>query len=218
MEAATVDPRQAARHVPPSRGDGGLLAEAPAVSDPDWLPPDTKIEGLDELRAEHERLFEAGSEIGDALADVRRRHEEEDAAYAEALKAEAAGQKVKVPELTPPEERAAALAPLEARSRASAEVREEFAQRAVNTITERYDEWASELSERDCEAEFRVEKARRALAEAEAEVGATVQLRRWLERTAGHSRFRQLPARHIQFSALAGVGDNATTTEGSTNE
>ncbi len=196
----TIDPT---RHIPPSYGDWGLLGEAPALSDREWLPPDSQLEGLDELRADHERLFEAGSEIGNALDEVRRRHEEEDAAYAEALKAQAAGQSVKVPELTPPEERAAELAPLEARARASAEVREEFAARAVATIVERYDEWASELSERDCEAEFQVEKARRALAEAEAEVGATVQLRRWLERTAGrHPRFRDIPGRHIPYADL----------------
>jgi len=216
-----LDPQQVARNQPPSRGDVGLLGEAPALNDPEWLPQGSDIEELDELRDEHERLHGAAVEIGRAVADVERRHEGEDARHAEALKAEAAGQKVKVPELTPPEERAAELAPLKARARASAEVREEFAVRAVETIAEGYDEWASELNERDAEAEFQVEKLRRALAEAEAEVGATLQLRHWLARTAGHSRFRELPARHIQFAALAGAGRAGTytaTAEGSTDE
>jgi len=105
--------------------------------------------------------------------------------------------------------------------RLSAEVREEFAVRAVETIRAGYDEWTSELQEREAEAEFQVEKARRALAEAEAAVGATLQLRHWLARTAGHSRFRELPARHIQFAALSGAGRAGiytATAEGSTDE
>lgn len=200
---AVMDPRQAARHVPPSRGNGGLLAAAPAVSNREWLPEGTEIAELDELRAEHVRLYEAAGEIGRALDELRRRHEAEDAAYAGALKAQARGQGVELPEVTPPEERAAELAPLEAKARASTEVREEFTQRAVATIVERFEEWAAELDEHECEAEFQVEKARRALAEAEAQVGASVKLRRWLERTAGrHPRFRDIPGRHISYADL----------------
>ena len=199
----TLDPHQAARHVPPSYGEAGLLSEAPALSDREWPPEGTGIEELDDLRAEHERLIDAAVEVGNELAEVRRRHEEEDREYADALRAQAAGQKVKIPELTPPAERAAELAPLEAKARANYEVREAFAQRAIETIKESYGDFVDVLDEREGEAEARVEAARRQLAEAEAEVGATVQLRQWLARTAGHSRFRLMPERHIQYAALA---------------
>lgn len=156
---AILDPQQVARNQPPSRGDGGLLGEAPALSDPGWLPESTSIAELDELREEHQRLHEAAVEIGRALAEVERRHEQEDAAYEGALRAQAAGQSgVKVPEVTPPDERAAELSPLKAKARASAEVRESFAVRAVATISERYDEWVSELQEADREAEFQARR------------------------------------------------------------
>jgi hypothetical protein len=49
-----------------------------------------------------------------------------------------------------------------------------------------------------------------ALAEAEAELGATTQLRAWLERTAGrHPLWTNKPFRHVAYADLAGVGAEA---------
>lgn len=211
-EVASLDPQQAARHAPPSFGAGGLLDEAPALSRADWIP-EGQFDQLDELREEHVRLHAAATEAAREIEAARARFEQEDATYAEAGRAQATGQGVELPELTPPEERAAELAPLDAKVKAITQVREQSAREAVATITARYDEWASELDARDGEVEARVEQARAALATAEAELGATVQLRAWLERTAGrHPMFRNLDGRHIAFAGLAGPAE--TKTEG----
>ena len=199
---APQDPeRKTPPRVPPVESVGGLLAEAPALARADWLPEGSLPE-LDELRAEHQRIFALAAEVGQEIAAVRRRHEEEDARRAEAVKAQALGHGVEAPEVTPPEERAAELTSLEAKASAVREALEEFLASAVATIGERYDEWAAELDERDVEAERRVEEARRALTEAEAALGASGQLRRWLARTAGRDRFRNLAARHIAYSDI----------------
>lgn len=200
---APQDPeRKTPPRVPPVESVGGLLAEAPALARADWLPEGSLPE-LDELRAEHQRIHALAAEVGAEVAGVRRRHEEEDARHAEAVKAQALGHGVEVPKVTPPEARAAELAALEAKAKATREALEEFLGGAVAMIAERHDEWASVLDERDAEGERRVEEARQALAEAEAALGSTGRLRRWLMRTAGRDRrFGNLTGRHIAYPDL----------------
>lgn len=81
-----------------------------------------------------------------------------------------------------------------------------FVRGAVADITDNYGMWSVALDEEDVIAAARVEEARRALAEAEAQLGSRAQLHAWLQRTAGrHPIFKQIDARHIAYGDLAGV-------------
>jgi hypothetical protein len=183
-----------------------LLVDAPAVSRLDWLP-EGAFPVLDELRAEQARLGEMARQVSQETSATKARFEREGVEYHEAVCAQVTDPSTELPALTPPEERAATLAQLQERSNALAHLLDQFARRAVTTITEHYHEWVDDLNARDGEVQQRVEAARAALAEAEAEHGATIQLRAWLQRTAGHHpRFRDLDGRHIAYPDLSGAG------------
>lgn len=203
--------RPAAPGPAPSFGEPGLLGEAPALYDSEWLPAGANAE-LDELRAEHQRIIAAAREAGAALAAAERRYEEEDAAYTAAVSAQVVGNDVVLPERTDAQVRAQELKDVRERNMALLRVREEFAGRAITTIQGRYDAWTADLDDVDAQVAERIEAARRALAEAEAEAGKTTQLRLWLARTAGRREGLNrmfgpdLPSRHIAYPDLAGVG------------
>ncbi len=198
IRSASGGPLNIGRH-------GGLLHEAPAVVRPDWLPEGATPE-LDQLRDQQQALLGSAAEVDSAIAELRARYAAEDEAHAEALRARARGEAVELPGPTPPDERAAELASLEAQAVAIGEVIEQFAADTIAEITDKYDAWTAALDEEDAEAARRVEEARRALAEAEAALGQRGQLRAWLQRTAGrHPVFRDVTGRHIAFGALAGV-------------
>jgi len=214
------------KHVPPSPGQGAvatsglhitqsstsLLAEAPALSRADWIPEGAFPE-LDELRTEHQGLRDQALAADRDASALKERFEAEDASHAEALRARVSDPSLEHPDLSSPEDRAAAVAEAEGRSRAVAEVQDAFLHRAVATIAERYPEWVAMLDSQDGEVEDRVEEARAALAKLEAQRDATVQLRLWLQRTAGHHpRFGVLDGRHIAYPDLAGVGRESTRT------
>jgi hypothetical protein len=185
------------------------LAEAPALCRADWIPEGAFAE-LDELRAEHQKLRNQSLAVDRELQAIKQRFDAEDSSNTTALRAKVSDPSVELPDLTPPEERAAAIGPLEDRKRAVAQVQDDFLRRAVAAITEKYPEWIAILDSQDGEIEDRIEEARAALANAERERGATVQLRVWLERTAGqHPRFRDLDGRHIAYPDLAGAGKTA---------
>ena len=188
--------------VPPSFGVTPLVALAPALSRAEWMPDGANAE-LDELRAEHLRLLVIATAAGSAAVAARRRFEQEDADYHEALREQVTDPNAELTERTPADARVAELADLDERSRAAMEVLDRFVRRAVETIAERHDDWAGELEAREAEIAERIEERRRALAEAEAEAGQTVAYRIWLGRTAGrHHIFRDTEARFIEFPAV----------------
>src|SRR6266540_7289530 len=59
----------------------------PAMRSPSWFPPEEVWPELAHLRNEHQRLLAVVNSEGSALREVQQRHETEDAARAEALKA-----------------------------------------------------------------------------------------------------------------------------------
>src|SRR4051794_34872013 len=178
---------------------GSLLGEAPALNDRDWLPEGAFPE-LDALCAEHVRLLDLALAAAKEIRAAEHRFAAEDAAYSEAFSAQALGDDVELPELTPPETRAAEISALQRKAQVIGQVREKFARHAVEEIANRHDDWTLDLDERDAEIEARVEEARRVLAEATGERGKNRTLRRWLRRTAGHdARFRNIDGRHIAF-------------------
>ena len=196
--SASGAPSQPAHH-------GPFLQEAAAYTNPEWLPDATPE--LAEHREQHQAFLGRASEINNAIRAAERRFAGEDGEYTDALQARACGEDAEVPAVTPPEERAAELAHLEAEALAIGQVLEQFCRGVVGEIESNYDEWTAALDEEDADAAARVEEARAALAEAEAALNSRVQLRTWLQREAGrHPIFRRIDgARHIAYADLAGV-------------
>lgn len=196
--SASGRPSQPAHH-------GGFLQQARAFTNPEWLPDATPE--LTQYKEQHNAFLDRAREVNDAIRAAERRFAVEDGEYTDALQARARGEDAEVPALTPPEERAAELAQLEAEALAIGQVLEQFCRGVVGEIESKYDEWTAALDEEDDEAAARVEEARAALAEAEAGVGSRVQLRTWLQREAGrHPIFKKIDgARHIAYGDLAGV-------------
>jgi len=200
-------PEMTRRGDPPlaTHGEISFLTEAPAVNDPGWLP-EGKHPALDELRAEHLRLLAMAREAGAEESEVERRLAEEDAAYTAAVNAELAGNQVVLPERTDPVVKAQMLRDLRERSMAVVRLREQFTKQAIATIQEHYEEWIADLDIQDAAAADAVDEAQRALAEAKAALGQSVQLRLWLDRTSGRRGGKGTAGRHIAYSDLDGVG------------
>jgi uncharacterized protein YqeY len=189
----------APQYAPP---EGGLLAAAPGMARTDWIPTGFFSE-LDELRAEHERIYGLLREVGAEIRAIELQHKQEDSDHAEALRALARGERAEVPERTSSQERAVELAPLQERAKAARDVLYEFLPKAVAQIEERCDDWLAELDAKDAEIMREIEDAVRRLTGLLDGSGERQKLRTWLRRTAGRDPFfRRLSGRHIAFAAL----------------
>jgi hypothetical protein len=175
------------------------------MSSPGWFPV-TSDPVLEELRIEHERLLAQRDMTRRNGATLRARFEEEDAArQAEFDAAAREGREPELPETTSEDNRRDALMNADARIRAASHALQSFgiaaverlrgelppgwhAAEAVNGHQVPPDGAAAEivakLDAQAADARRRGEEARRALAEADRELRASIPLRMWLIRTA----------------------------------
>src|SRR4051812_11844257 len=105
IDASAAPPRE----LPPTPPEP-LLAEVPAFASPDWLPEDSGWPLLAELRAEHVRLLDQLRAVREEEASLQHRFAEQDEAREAAEVAGFRdGAEPDLPELTPAEDRRAAL-------------------------------------------------------------------------------------------------------------
>lgn len=178
-----------------------LVAEAPALAKPGWIPPDTRWTEVQDLRDEHLRLLEARSVAGRAVSEIEHRHEAEDKERAEALR-QAARQGVEpdLPEPTPPAQRRDELAAAEERHKAVEAALDDFLREAETFFAVNLDRFYGDLDATDAEAVERYEEAKRAADAARQEIASRKRLRMWLGRTAGrHPIMRATSARHFPW-------------------
>jgi len=163
-----------------------VLANSPAVYKPEWLPPDTGFEELEELRQDHVALLTELRDLGRVRLELEWAYEQEDNdALARQRQAARDGKpEPKLPKRTAPEAREAALAELNERTRSRRAIFGDLVNDIVATIQDHRDEWCAQLGEGEAAAQAHVEDLRRQLAEAEAVAAAAPRLRMWVERTA----------------------------------
>lgn len=171
-----------------------LREDNPALERPDWLPV-TDWEELEELRAEHGRLLAQAAALAQEGGALTEQFEEEDDARAAALRESLrSGGETTVPEVTPKEEREAAVAEVKERQVAAVEALDEFLNAAVERIQEHAEEWDRDLGSKHAEAESRAVELRAAAERAEAEAESLPRLGRWLARTAENRPGMHIPA------------------------
>lgn len=178
---------------------------APAVWDPEWIPPADQHPWpeLAEMRATHVRLRAAASQASDAIAAADRAVEAlRDQRQATLKDSYRDGTEPEVAEDEYEFRRDAEDAAASARERASAvtEALVEFLDEATAVIAERRPEWLGDLDAIESERQSAVEAAKRALAEAEADLGTTRRLRHWVDRTGGVAA--TLLPEHIPYAAI----------------
>ncbi len=178
-----------------------LFENNPALLKENWLPePElARWPQLRRLREEHVRLLGERVRTGREVSALRQRHEDEDKARAEALTTayrDGSGEE-DVPDVTPPEERAAELREAEARYKAAHEAFVAFLEEAVATVQEHADAWRDDLDKQAAEVERKRERAQQLLAEAEADEEEILRMRAWVTRTEtgrrGHYPYAELP-------------------------
>lgn len=179
--------------------DGPRLAtEAPALTNLDWLPEGAGWPELDDLAADHRRLLAQLSEVATERSALRERFEEEDRVHGEALSAayRGGGDPDAIPDVTPPDERRAALAAVERRRRAAVDALDGFLSDAIGRLETEAVGWLGDLASRRESAAEQRREAERLLAEARAEEVRAARLEEWVTRNAGlHQRagFRNIP-------------------------
>jgi hypothetical protein len=166
----------------------------------DWLPEDSGWPELDALHAEHMRLLDRRKEAERACGDVRRRHESEDQARRDTLKAAfLAGHEANdLPDFTPAEERQAEVDGAQEVWEAAVDAFAEFLRDAVATLAAHREEWFGALDERAAEGDRKRAEARRLAEEADAAASQIERLRIWVDRSTGgrlgHYPYGQLAA------------------------
>lgn len=156
----------------------------------DWLPEGLFPE-LDELREEHHRLLDETYEVRDESIALHKQYDDEDEARKEAL---LVGDDP--PSVTGSADRKDALADATARLQAKWDIVADFANRALATIREKGEapefpdqpgvflpEWRQYFVAQRAEADEEIEKARQALAAAEAKEARIKGNERWVDMT-----------------------------------
>jgi hypothetical protein len=161
-----------------------LHARPVAHANPAWLPANTGLDGLESIRREHGHYLTGMNEAGDAVAAIVKRHELEDAARREALRAAAHGRQVRLPKETTPERRARELNDAQERFDAAEAALGEFLDEAMEEIRDSWPSWDQILADRAAEAEQERAEAERLLAVATAKALEIRRLRIHLERNA----------------------------------
>ena len=165
------------------------LLSSPGLSRPDLLPEGINAE-LDELREEHVGLLADRASALAELRELRERFEAEDEARKAALDAQVTGGSATVPEVTPPEERRAASAPIVARIEALNRALTDLGERLLSTVEERREDWLADLGAQASEDERAREAALQVLAEVEAKAVARERVHGWIDRLYGHRGLR----------------------------
>lgn len=183
-------------------GPGGIIA--PAVLDPEWIPPERVSDWpeLHEMRATHARLRAASATAANEVAAVKAQLEalvaEREAALRSSYRDESE------PDLPEQDRRKdeleRELATAQERAGAATGALLDFINESIERIATRREGWLGDLGKIEAERQRAVDEARRALREAERKLGATGALRHWIDRTGGIAT--QLPMEHIAFGAI----------------
>jgi hypothetical protein len=156
-----------------------------ALTRPGFFPPDEDLEGMADLRSEHQRRLSALSDANDAVDALRRTHEKQDETRREALLNEARdGKAPKLAKETPPEMRARELQAAQERVAAVQTALDEFLDDAMDEIRDYWPSWERGLAARAAEVEQERAEAERLLAETMAKALEIKRLRIWAERNA----------------------------------
>lgn len=175
-----------------------LLEEAPALSNPGWIPPDAWPE-LAELREQHLRILGEFKRTARAWSDLTHRYEQEDEARTAALQeGYRLGMEPELLDFTPPQERVAALAEAKVHYEAAREALEQFLREALAQMRaeqpvalERLRAHADELMRKRAEA-------RRMLAATDAATADLDRLHTWVVRSGSDNPGFQVVWDHLQ--------------------
>lgn len=183
-----------------------LLENNPALLRADWLPTADVCPDLAPQRAEHERLLGIARQEADALGVLRARHEAEDAARGETLKAAfLTGGEPGEDGRETEEQRDTDLADAELRVEAAYDALVVFLTEAVAEVQHRAPEWYEVLEGRRTNAQAKLAEARRLLAEAESQAGEIERFAFWLDRESGKSALGHIPFAEIGTPSSAHV-------------
>ena len=166
-----------------------FLTTEPSFSLEDWLPgEEAPWPELADLHDEHVRLLRARQEQSDAIVALRVKFREEDKQYerglAEQIADGVAVAEADMPEVTPEEQREAAIKEATIVQRGGAGVGR-IHQARVKVMAEREAEWQLNLLDHVASAEEKRRAARRLLAEADQEVAQVARLQHWVKRAGG---------------------------------
>jgi hypothetical protein len=180
-----------------------LLENYPAVRSGDFFPPEEVWPELAHLRAEHQRLLAVRSAEWRALQEVENRHEAEDAARGEALKASflTNGDEPGEDNRETAEYRATDVEDAQLRVEAATDALVTFLTEALAETKARCPEFYELLESRQEDADAKVEEARRLVAEAERVVAEAARMRTWLDRHSGMSVLDPIPYSELGVSA-----------------
>lgn len=183
-----------------------LLENHPPLSKAGWLPPAEVWPELGALRAEHERLLAVVHAEGDALWEIQKRHEAEDAARSQTMKAafltgSDPGDNARDTE----EERQTELADARLRVEAANDALETFVTEAMAEVQRRAPEWYETLDSRRSEADEKRAEAQRLIEEADRAVGQVERMRFWLDRESGASVLGHITFDQVQAPGLEHV-------------
>lgn len=179
-----------------------LLENYPALRSGDFFPPEGVWPELAHLHTEHQRLLAVRSAEWRALQEVENRHEAEDAARGEALKAsflngDEPGEDGRELE----EARHTDLADARLRVEAATDALVAFLTEALAETKARCPEFYELLESRQEDADAKVEEAHRLVAEAERVVAEAARMRTWLDRHSGMSVLDPIPYSELGVSA-----------------
>lgn len=184
------------------RIEGHVLDHAPAVFDPEWLPPVDLWPALSEQRAEVARLYAIRGEAWAAHGEVKARMDalgaERHAAMEESIRS--GGDGVVTAHDAGIESLRVEVEAAEERAQVAVRLWHDAINDAVALVVESREAWLADLDDHDARVEMEIAELQRQLRDATARRGQTDRLRHWVDRTGGEAA--EQPGMHIQYSAV----------------